>query len=275
MPGIFKPIIFDPFKHIYKLFTDSSYRQYQQLFSKLSEFKRYYECEILVGKYKWLVPDAASFLSAYREIFLGQIYKFSSQDDTPRILDLGANIGLSIHYFKQMYPKAQIIALEADPNIFRYLENNIHNQNYQDVQLINKAVWYENTTLSFASEGADAGQIDTNLKNNQDNLIQVEAIDIQQLLQSEQFDFIKMDIEGAEDLVIPRCQGLLTSVKYFFIEYHSKVGQKQTINEILNFLSQEGFRIYMENPCEQLSPFLGLDSYLGFDFQMNIYAWKE
>lgn len=275
MPGIFKPIIFDTLKHIYKLFTDSGYLQYHKLFSKLSGYKRYHECEVLVDRCQWLVPDAASFLSAYREIFLGQIYTFSSKNDAPRILDLGANIGLSIHFFKKMYPKAEIIALEADPKIFRYLKNNIQNQNYQDVQLINKAVWYENTTLTFASEGADAGQIDTNIKNNQDNLIQVEAIDIRELLQSEQFDFIKMDIEGAEDMVIPRCQGLLTSVKYLFIEYHSKVGQKQTINEILNFLSQEDFRMYMENPCEQLSPFLGLDSYLGFDFQMNIYAWKE
>jgi Methyltransferase FkbM domain len=105
--------------------------------------------------------------------------------------------------------------------------------------------------------------------------VAVEAVDIAELLSTQQFDFIKMDIEGAEDLVLPRCQGLLDSVQHMFIEYYSKVGHKQNLNEILNLLSQEGFRVYMENPFERQTPFLGLDSYAGFDFQLNIYAWKD
>ncbi len=274
MNGILKPIIANPIKHIYRLFSDSKYLKYNQLYSKLKKYERYQECEVKVDQWNLLAPDAASFLSAYKEIFLELIYKFKTNTECPKILDLGANIGLSVLFFKDLYPEAEIIALEADPKIFSYLKNNIDRVGYRDVKLINKAVWHENTTLSFSSEGADAGQIGTCV-DNVDNIIEVEAIDISELLQNNQFDFIKMDIEGAEDFVIPRCQGLLDSVKYFFIEYHSKVAQKQSLNEILSFLSQEGFRIYMENPCEQPTPFLGLSSYLGFDFQMNIYAWKE
>lgn len=274
MNGILKPVFIAPIKHIYQLFTNSNYLTYNQLYSKLKNIQRYQESEVKINHYNFLIPDTASFLSAYKEIFLERIYEFSAKTDSPKILDLGANIGLSVLFFKDLYPNSEITALEADTKIFSYLKKNIDSTGYEGIKLINQAVWYENTILSFMSEGADAGQIvsETNESNNK---IDVKAIDISELLQKNQFDFIKMDIEGAEEFVVPRCKGLLDSVQHFFIEYHSKVGQKQKLNEILYFLAQEGFRIYMENPCEQPTPFLGLNSYLGFDFQMNIYAWKE
>ncbi|MEL6494884.1 MAG: FkbM family methyltransferase, partial [Cyanobacteria bacterium J06623_7] len=162
---------------------------------------------------------------------------------------------------------------EADPKIFAYLESNITERKYDRVELINKAVWQENTILNFTSEGADSGQVGGNA-HHQDT-VEIEAIDIADLLSAQQFDFIKMDIEGAEDLVLPRCRGLLDSVKHFFIEYHSKAGQRQNLDRILNLLSEEGFRFYMENLFDKPTPFLGLDTYAGFDFQVNIYAWRE
>lgn len=272
MKGLIKPVFATPIKHICKLFNDSNYLTYNWLYSKLKDYPRYQEYEVRIGNSNLLIPDTASFLSAYKEIFLEKIYKFSTKTVNPKILDLGANIGLSVLFFKDLYPQSEITALEADPKIFSYLKNNVESRGYKDVKLVNQAVWYQNTTLSFNSEGADAGQVISGI--NESSSIDVEAVDISELLQNNQFDFIKMDIEGAEEWVVPRCKGLLDSVQNFFIEYHSKVGEKQKLNEILDFLAQEGFRIYMENPCEQPTPFLGLDSYFGFDFQMNIYAWK-
>ncbi|NJM78804.1 MAG: FkbM family methyltransferase [Flavobacterium sp.] len=100
------------------------------------------------------------------------------------MLDIGANIGLSILFFKELYPKAELIAFEADPKIFGYLENNVHGNGYEDVTLINKAVWYENTTLNFAPDGADGGQISINENTN----IIVETVDIADLLKHYKFD---------------------------------------------------------------------------------------
>ena len=269
MKGIIKPVFVDSVKHIHRLFTDPNYLTYNRLYSSLKQRQRYQECQIRVNNYNLLIPDAASFLSAYKDIFLEQIYKFKTNTTRPKILDLGANIGLSVLFFKSLYPEAEIIALEADPKIFSYLKNNV-SESYRNVKLIEGAIWHENTTLNFISEGADSGQV-----GNSSNSIQVEAIDIAQLLHKHQFDFIKMDIEGAEEFVLPRCRGLLDSVQYLFIEYHSKVGHKQKLDEILNILSQENFRIYLQTPWQQPTPFLGISSYLGFDFQTNIYAWRE
>ena len=273
MNGLVKPLFFNPLKHVYKLLNEPNYLSYNKFLSQLSHHERYHECQVRVNGHNLLIPDAASFVAAYKEIFLNRIYKFKAKSTKPKILDLGANVGLSIIFFKELYPDAKIVALEADPKIFTYLENNIHERKYNRVKLINKAVWHENSLLHFASEGADSGQVSSSLHDR--DTVEVEAIDIAELLSDEQFDFIKMDIEGAEEFVIPRCQGLLNSVRHFFIEYHSKVGHKQNLDRILNFLSQEGFRFYMDNPCQQTSPFLGLNSYIGFDFQINIYAWRE
>ncbi|MEN9521618.1 MAG: hypothetical protein RLZZ381_4206 [Cyanobacteriota bacterium] len=275
MNGIVKPLVFGPIRHVHKLLTNPDYLNYNKLYSQLKHYQRYQECKVKLKQKELIIPDAASFLSAYKEIFLKQIYKFKADHTSPKILDLGANIGLSIIFFQELYPNAEIIALEADPQIFRYLQSNINSQDYPNVTLIDKAVWYENSWLNFASEGADSGQIDCASSNHNYKTVQVEAVDIAELLSNQAFDFIKMDIEGAEESVLPRCQGLLDSVNHLFIEYHSKVGQKQNLNEILNFLSQEGFRLYIENLFEKPTPFLGLDPYAGFDFQINIYAWKE
>ena len=269
MKGIVKPVFADPAKHLYRLFTEPNYFTYNRLYSNLKYYQRYQECQVRIDDCDFLIPDAASFLSAYKEIFLEQIYKFKTDVATPKILDLGANIGLSVLFFKSLYPKAEITALEADPKIFDYLTRNV-NQSYPDVKLIEAAIWHENTTLNFVSEGADSGQI---AKSN--NSIEVKAIDIAGLLEEQQFDFIKMDVEGAEEYVLPRCRGLLDSVQYLFIEYHSRINCKQKLDRILSILAQENFRVYLQNNWQQPTPFLGLSSYMGFDFQTNIYAWKE
>jgi len=271
MSGIIAPIILDPLKHTYKMITRKRYFEYNLLVSKLQNKKRYQKLEINVNNWNLIFPDNASFLSSYKELLLDEIYKFKSSKTNPKILDIGANIGLSILFFKELYPESKIVAFEADPNIYSYLKDNISSNGCQDVELINKAIWFKNTTLDFASDGADGGQIDSSVKDS----VKVETVDIAELLRENQFDFIKMDIEGAEEFVVPRCEGLLDSVRHFFIEYHSKVGHEQNLGQILSLLSKEGFRLYLHNPWDKPTPFLGLKSYAGFDFQVNIYAWKE
>ena len=41
------------------------------------------------------------------------------------VIDCGANIGMSITYFKRLYPKSKIIGFEPDPKIFETLKKNI------------------------------------------------------------------------------------------------------------------------------------------------------
>src|SRR5688572_8635835 len=59
--------------------------------------------------------DGASFVASYSEIFKRGIYRFETPSESPQIIDCGANIGLSVIYFKRLFPAARITAFEADP----------------------------------------------------------------------------------------------------------------------------------------------------------------
>lgn len=272
MLRLFRPIYYEPVRHIYNIITNSDYRKYWFLETKLRKIPRFTDCRAKVYGWTLFIPDSASFLSNYKEIFVEKIYAFSFKSSTPRILDLGANIGLSVLFFKQLYPNAQITAFEADPKIFEYLKKNVHGNGYTDSQLVNKAAWYENTTLKFSSKGADGGRValagDT-------NIIEIDTIDINEFLKNNQFDFLKMDIEGAEEVVLPACKDRLTDIKFVFVEYHSKAGKNQSLDRIISILSEAGFRIHLHSVICSPSPFIKVNVHAGFDLQLNIFGWKE
>ncbi len=225
---------------------------------------------VLFGK-KIRVPDAASFLFMYQEIFERQIYNFQTTTNQPVIIDGGANIGLSILFCKQLYPHAKIIGFEPDNRIFEILEHNMQQFDFQDIILHQKALWKTETRLKFQSEGADAGRIDTE---KQDNYIQVEAVSLRNYL-NQPIDFLKLDIEGAETEVLESCQDLLKNVKNIFVEYHSFYPQTQTLQRILEILVQNGFRYYLENNgVQSQNPFQTIRTEAGMDLQLNIFGYR-
>jgi FkbM family methyltransferase len=268
---LLKSFFYQPIKHVLRLWSDSEYLTWCLLDAKLARTKRYTAKILKVHDLTISFPDAASFLSTYNEIYVNRIYHFNFPTDGPRILDLGANIGLSVLYFKKKFPGAQITAFEADPLIFDYLKRNVHGNGFDDVRLINKAVWNEATVLQFQSEGADGGRV---AEVGEAKVIEVEAVDITNILQQQKFDFLKIDIEGAEEKVFPACRGFLSGIKYIFLEYHSNSSRKQNIGEILSLMEEEGFRIDIHNVRASRKPFLTPNASSVFDLQLNIFAWR-
>ena len=269
---LIKPLYFEAVRHFYRFVTNPEYRKWCFLDAKLRNKKRFKMCKARVHGWDLIIPDSASFLSSYSEIFIDNIYKFESSVTSPKILDLGANIGLSILFFKKLYPDSKITGFEPDLNIFNYLKNNIHGNGFEDVKLINKAVWTKDTMLNFRADGADGGRV---VDNKNKNLVEVEAIDIRKLLNENEFDFLKMDIEGAEKDVFPACKEYLSNFKHIFIEYHSVIGETQNLSEILNILNVQGFRVHINSVMFSNSPFVIKRNVSGFDNQLNIFAWKD
>lgn len=272
MTGLFAPFYYEPARHFYRLLTNKCYRTCSFLETSLGRVPRFSARKLKVGRWDLSIPDVASFLSAYREIFVEEIYRFPFAGSPPRILDLGANIGLSVLYFKSLFPEARITALEADPTIFPHLERNVRSNGYDDVELVNRAAWHEQTTLQFSSEGADGGR--AALPGDR-NLMEVEAIDIRDLLRRGDWDFLKMDIEGGEEFVLPACAAFLPEIRYVFVEYHAPVGRKQCLDGILNVLTEAGFRFDIHSVHPVPSPFAKDALAAGFDLQLNIFAWRD
>src|SRR6476660_8278442 len=88
-------------------------------------------------------------LHTYKDIFAKEIYKFHTTTNTPVIIDCGANVGISVLYFKQLYPHAIIEAFEPDALTFEILSKNCTANSLNNVQLNQVAVWTTNGKLSF------------------------------------------------------------------------------------------------------------------------------
>lgn len=259
-------------KNIKNILLQPSYRNEYWALQRLKKFPRYTRTSVSLSNLEIQLVDAASFLFQYKEIFQKQIYKFSAQTPTPRILDCGANIGLSVIYFKQLYPESHITAFEPDPNIFAVLEQNIRQCGYTDVELANKAVWTEDAALEFSPDGSDGGRI-VQLESERQR-IQVSTVRLADYL-NESVDLLKMDIEGAEIEVLQTCQDGLRNVQYLFVEYHSFVKVKQQLHQLLAILATADFRVCI-NPITVIrQPFIKRKIFSNMDMQLNIFAFRE
>ncbi|MEK7104540.1 MAG: FkbM family methyltransferase [Patescibacteria group bacterium] len=260
-------------KQTYLLFAKKLFPKYfQELFDNLKKIPRYTAAKTaLLGK-NIEIADAPSFFSMYNEIFKKEIYKFKTEAKKPYIIDCGANIGLSIIYFKKLYPEAEIVGFEPDKRIFDMLKNNMQSFGYNNVKIIQKALWNKGGETIFSSEGADAGRLAD--KNEMTKLATVMTTSLRSYL-GRPVDFLKIDIEGAETVVIEDCANLLINVKNLFVEYHSFSDKEQKLDTLLGILKKAGFRYYIYNfGVLSHHPFEEKKTYLGMDTQLNIYACR-
>ena len=235
----------------------------------LRKAQRYQPLEIEFFGRKIKIVDSASFLASFKEIFEKEIYRFHADTDKPLIIDCGANIGLSILFFKYLYPGAKVFAFEPVPEIFNMLHYNVQQFGYSDIILHNKAVWTEKTFVKFMNEGADGGRVA--LKGDTADIIEVETVRLKDFI-NRPVDFLKLDIEGAETKVVYDISDELRWVRNIFVEYHSFVNERQTIDMLLKKLLDNGFRIHIHPGNISRSPFVSIKENLKMDLQLNIFG---
>jgi FkbM family methyltransferase len=215
--------------------------------------------------------DACTFLHGLDEVFGKRIYDFATDSEQPLIIDAGANVGLSIVFFKKFYSSSRIIAFEPDRSIYDVLQSNVNVFAFSDVELRNQAVWHSGEPVNFQPEGAYSGRIAKHGDNH--DLVKVDTFRLRNML-DQHIDFLKMDIEGAEGLVIVDCADLLSNVSNLFLEYHSYSREPQDLHKILSILSSAGFRYHIKEAYSTPHPFRQRELLLGMDLQINIFAFR-
>lgn len=213
-----------------------------------------------------------SFVSTYKELFEANIYEFKPSETSRTILDCGANMGLSVLYFSRKYPNHKIIAFEPDEKIFGILKENVETFQLKNVELHKKAVWTKFETLRFFTDGGMGGRIENEYQNQTPTLI--EAVPLLDYL-SPDVDFLKIDIEGAEDEVLRSCDSELAKVNHIFFEYHNNIHKRQTFHELLELVQNQGFHYYIKESATRQKPFV--DNQLiceSFDMAINVFCYK-
>jgi FkbM family methyltransferase len=225
------------------------------------------------GGYPTHYNDGGGFISNVKELFQEAPYFFKTENPNPRIIDCGAYIGLSVLYFKSIFPNARITAFEADPNIFETLRLNIDKRKLAGIEIINKAVWHEEKEMLFYGSNSMAGSLVTNYEQ-KGVVVTVPTTRLGTYLE-EPVDLLKIDIEGAEFEVIKDVEQKLCNVKNIFIEYHSEPDKPQQLNLILGILSNAGFRYFIKDAnLYTKQPFVNIHRD-GFDLQLNIFGYRK
>lgn len=227
----------------------------------------------------WLVEpefefvNPISFLNMYEAIFERRVFDFEPQSDSPRILDCGANIGLSVVYFKQRFPQSRIVAFEPDVTLFEVLQGNVERcVGLDEIDLVQAAVWNcDQDEIAFMSEGDLSGRAVS--LNQEWKQTAVRAVDLLGYL-DEPVDLLKIDIEGAELPVLRNCRDKLAAVRAMFVEYHGFKNEPQSLSELLELVRAAGFRYCVESEIKVDRPLINRLCYGGMDVQLNVYAYR-
>jgi FkbM family methyltransferase len=190
----------------------------------------------------------------FGEIFFRGEYDFKPENDHPVILDCGANIGMATLFFKWRYPKSTIYSFEPDPETFRLLVENVKRNGLINVCPQNLALSDKNGVADFYISRKNTGSLKMSLLKERvgGEKIEAKVVLLSDFIKSKRIsriDFIKMDIEGAENAVLEEMgtSGLLKSVDKMIIEYHHNIsGHDSDMKNILSILDSSDFRYQID-----------------------------
>jgi FkbM family methyltransferase len=165
------------------------------------------------------------------------------------ILDIGANYGQHTILMAKISPDAKIIAIEASQSNIDVLEHNLKENDINNVKIINTYLSDKNGTIDFFHADSNAacafactsdyGEVNhTDIKTN----IQTHRLD--SLVTDTQFDFIKMDIEGAELLAIDGGEEIFRNCPLCLLElnkFTSESFYNTPINHLIDRMQGLGF----------------------------------
>lgn len=209
------------------------------------------EVSFLGYKIRYLNPK--SLFHLYKEIFVDRYYDLLAESETPRIIDCGSNIGMSIIFFKHKYPRATIIGFEPHPTTFQMLMDNIKQNGFQHVDVYQQAISDRCGTIDFFvnNGGHNLEALEMSIMAGRGGApIQVSTNRLSTFVDGE-MDLLKLDIEGAEELVLKDLteNGNLQNFKQIVCEYHH----------------------HREGPVDSLSVTLAMLENAGFGYQLKAY----
>jgi FkbM family methyltransferase len=195
--------------------------------------------------------DRTQLAFVFEEIFLERCYRFRAARPDPVIFDCGSNIGLSIVYFKRLYPASRVVGFEASPAVFAVLKDNVERNRLQNVELHCVALDKETGTRQFYEDPDDPGSLQGSLDAERRHLpaITVQSARLSDYIQGE-VDFLKLDIEGAEMAVLEElaASGKLAQVREMVIEFHHHVRpERDEMSRLLRLLEQQGYGYQMSS----------------------------
>jgi FkbM family methyltransferase len=125
--------------------------------------------------------------------------------EDPVFIDAGANIGGYSFYVCDIRPKAQVVSIEAQDNTFQKLFFNARQNSHMRVHALNCALSDAEGTIRLFINDTNNGETSIRVPEGSRRVVDVQAATLLKVandLKLKRIDAIKLDIEGAEDVVI-------------------------------------------------------------------------
>jgi len=232
-----------------------------QIKSKLFKKKNAVVSESFIN-YKIFGYNYSTIDYLFNEVFISNEYYFQPQTKEPLIIDCGANIGMSVLYFKKSFPDSKIIAFEANPHAFKLLSYNMKINNILNVEVHNIALFDKETEISFYF--GDNGDLVGSIKKERGgvNELKIKTQKLSYYLKNiETVDLIKMDVEGAELYIISDLfeSASINKAKEYILEYHHNMNEdKSILSSFLQKFELNGFNYNIKADFSTINSFQNL-----------------
>ncbi len=152
-----------------------------------------------------------------------EMNNFELETDPDLIIDGGANIGLSVRYFREKFSNAEIQGYEPDPGNYECAERNC--QMLEGVTLLNQGLWSSRCHLTLKNPEALpwAYQFEKSERKKEGSIEAISLNDIFLEIQSDRTILVKLDVEGAEKELILSQNQWLKKVKWVLVEIHGPI----------------------------------------------------
>lgn len=164
-------------------------------------------------------------IDQFQEIFLKNVYYFKCDETVPKIVDAGSNIGLSIIYFKLLFPRAEILSFEPDEETFNLLQKTIKRNQMQTVNTFRAALCNREGITNLFKEKGVVGSLNMSIVPTAYS--GSEEIEVPTTLLSnyinDEIHFAKIDTEGSEIAILENLiySRRLKYIKEFVVEFHA------------------------------------------------------
>lgn len=199
-----------------------------------------------VGRFKVTGFSIPSLAFLHREIFVDLQYYFSTDVRDPYIVDGGSNIGMSVLFFKALYPHARVLAFEPAQRAHDLLVRNVEANELRDVEVHRAALGREDGEVPFFEDPEDPATFRMSTRSDRlpGTATSVQQRRLSQLV-AEDVELLKLDVEGAEDDVVAELvdSGGIWQIRQLVVEYHHQLDPaRDFLGPFLERLGEQGFR---------------------------------
>lgn len=227
---------------------------YRKYFNTCGRLRKSYSFNFKSNK---IYYDPVHNGSGYKMYFTGEPFEKKEIDylydnvidENSIILDIGANIGTHSVAFATKAANGQVYSFEPSRNTFNILAKNVKNK--RNIIPINLALSNEDGIADFYEFSTSA--LSSLLNTNRDKIKAINRVlcvngdyVIEKILQPPKVDFIKIDVEGAEKLVL---EGLKNTIEKFhpkiFCEIYKGTNSNPDPEGTINFLIETGYSAFV------------------------------